>query len=267
LSNLDYGLSTVGTLKVQGRVIVTLMLRGMRSRFLGHGLGFVVASIGWPLVHMIALLAIYSLAKRAAPFGDSMILFGATGVVPFMTFSYISRWTMWGVIIDRPLLSFPVVKPVDLLLARVLLEVMGSFTSVLTLIVLLWSVGVDFVPRDPVQAAYAYGAAILLGAGMGLMNTVIASAFRGWTVGYSLFVIAAYAGSGILFVPDALPRFASYYLSFNPILQAVGWMRSAYYPGYGSVTLDKGYLVAFGLCLVFFGFLLERMLRGRMTEG
>ncbi len=263
---MDQTLTVGGLLKIQGRVVTTLMLRGMRSRFLGNSLGFVISSVGWPLAHMLLLLAIYSATKRAAPVGDSMVLFGATGLVPFMTFSYISRWIMFGVIIDRPLLSFPVVKPLDLLLARVLLEILGSFTSALTLIVLLWSIGVNFVPQDPVQAGWAYGASILLGAGMGVVNTGIASAFRGWLLGYTLSVIVLYAGSGILFVPNSLPQVARYYLSFNPALHAVEWMRSAYYPGYGSETLDKTYLLTWGLVSVFGGLAFERIFRGRLLE-
>ena len=257
-------LSTLGMLKAQRRILVTLMLRGMRSRFFGNGLGFFVSSVGWPLAHMGVLLTVYTVIGRTAPFGDSPIPFFATGLIPFITFNYISRWTMIGVIYDKPLLAFPVVKPADLLMARVLLEIMGSCTSALTLIVLLWAGGVDVMPRDPVQAGFAYGAAILLGAGMGLINTVIALAFRPWLVGYILVTILLYISSGILFVPDALPHVAGYYLSFNPLLQAVEWMRSAYYPGYGTAILDKGYLLAWGIGTVFGGLALERLVRGRL---
>jgi capsular polysaccharide transport system permease protein len=254
-------------LREQGRVILALMLRGTRSRFFGHSLGFLVASVGWPLAHVLILLAISTLGGRVAPVGDSAILFFATGLMPFIAFNYISRWTMLGVMLDRQLLNFPVVRILDLVLARVLLEILGSCITAISLLVILWFAGVDFIPVDVVQAGYALCAAILFGAGMGIINTIIAAAFRAWWTGYVLILIVLYAASGILFVPDSLPEAARYYLSFNPLLHAVEWMRSAYYPGYGSLILNKTYLVAWGLCSVFGGLALERLIRGRVLVG
>lgn len=38
--------SFADSLRQQGRVLYALMLRGVRSRFFGNGLGFLVASVG-----------------------------------------------------------------------------------------------------------------------------------------------------------------------------------------------------------------------------
>jgi capsular polysaccharide transport system permease protein len=263
----DRPISLVDNLRTQGRVIFALMLRGMRSRFFGNGLGFLVASVGWPLVHMLILLAIYLLTGRIAPYGDSVVLFFATGLIPFMAFNYISRWTMVGMFFDKPLLAFPAVKVTDLLFARVFLEILGSCITAMSLLVILWIGGIDFMPRDIVQAAFAFGAAILLGTGVGMINAVIATAFPPWFTGYVLVQIILYASSGILFVPDSLPEIARYYLSFNPVLHAVEWMRSAYYPGYGSLVLDKTYLLGWCVCTIFGGLALERLIRGRVLGG
>lgn len=252
------------TLRAQGRVIYAVMLRGMRSRYFGNALGFLFASVAWPLAHVLVLLALYSVGGRTAPLGDSIILFSATGLMPFIAFNYISRWTMLGMLFDRPLLALPVVRPSDLLFARVFLEILGSCVTAISLLTILWIGGVDFVPRDVVQAGFAFVAAILLGAGMGMVNTVIGIAFRPWVTGYFLIMIILYAASGIIFIPDALPETARYYLSFNPVLQAVEWMRSAYYPGYGALVLDKAYLMYWCVCTIFGGLAMERLVRGRL---
>ncbi len=39
----------------QGRVIYALMLRDVRTRFFGNGLGFLGLSVIWPLVHIVIL--------------------------------------------------------------------------------------------------------------------------------------------------------------------------------------------------------------------
>jgi capsular polysaccharide transport system permease protein len=251
------------TIHTQLRVLHALMLRGIRSRFFGNGLGFLIASVGWPLGHMVLLVIIYSVTGRTVPIGDSAPLFFATGLAPVMAFNYISRWTMLGIMLDRSLLAYPIVKILDLLFARVLVEVLGAFLTVVSLILILLAIHADPMPRNFVQASYAYGAALLLGAGMGVLNGVIGMAFRAWFTGYTIVIIVVYMSSGILFIPDALPELPRYLLSFSPVVQAVEWMRSAYYPGYGSLILDKGYLLAWGIGTIFLGLLLERFVRGQ----
>ncbi len=251
----------------QGRVIYALMLRDVRTRFFGNGLGFVGLSVLWPLVHIVILLVINSYMGRMAPVGHSLVLFFATGLMPFMTFSYMSRWIMFGFVMNKPLLAFPVVSVTDILLARAVLEVMGSLLMATSLCIVLAFLEVDFVPFDIPQACYAWGAAILFGLGMGVINSIIAMAFHSWLIGYALVILLLYMSSGIVFVPDAIPDPYRYWLSFNPVLHAVTWMRSAYYPGYGAIVLDKAYLLTWALYSIFGGFLLERAIRGRLLQG
>src|SRR5277367_3631305 len=114
---MDYTLSNVGMLKAQFRIVVALMLHDIRSRFGGNALGFVGMGICWPLLHMLLALTIFSLTGRTAPYGDSTALWFATGVVPFLGFQYMSRFIVLGLIMNRSLLSFPVVKVSDIVFA------------------------------------------------------------------------------------------------------------------------------------------------------
>lgn len=89
------------------RVLQALMLRNIRTRFIGTGLGFLVA-LSWPLVHMGILLLISMAICRLAPYGDSSAVFFATGLVPYMAFLYISLFMMISVH-ERYAVSFAVV--------------------------------------------------------------------------------------------------------------------------------------------------------------
>ena len=246
----------------QCRILLALILRNIRTRFFGHGLGFIISML-WPLAHILLLLGINALLGRTSPYGDSPVLFFATGLAPFMTFGYISRWTMVSVIHNRPLLAFPVVSLTDLLLAGAILEVLSCWCMVLVLIVVLYACGVNVVPHDIVQAAYALGASMYLGFAFGIINSVVSTAYPAWFTGYSLLYIGLYLVSGVFYVPEALPAQLRYYLSFNPSLQLVEWMRSAYYDNYSSI-LDKPYCLAFCTVCLFLGLLCERMFRGQL---
>jgi capsular polysaccharide transport system permease protein len=247
----------------QRQVFFAVMLRNIRTRFFGNGLGYVVG-IAWPLSHIVIIVLFFILAGRTAPYGDSIALFIGTGVVPFMAFSYLARLTMLSVMRARPLLAFPEVKVLDVLLATLLLETLAASCVALTIMMIGWFLGIEVFPRDVVQAAYAFGGALLLGFGFGLLNGVLALAFPAWFTGYALINIVLWVTSGVVFVPDALPELARDILVYHPVLQVIEWMRSAYYEGYGSIMLDRSYTIGFGVWTVFLGLLVERMTRGHI---
>jgi capsular polysaccharide transport system permease protein len=251
---------------VQWRVLVALMLRDIKTRFGGSEWGFLIA-IAWPLTHIVALLLINAGAGRVAPYGDSAALWFATGIVPFMAFSYMSRFIMLGIVLNRPMLLFPRVKITDILFARALVEALNAGCVVLILAVIFWAYGIDFMPLDPAQACFALAASVLLGLGVGVINAIIAAAYPLWATGYALFTIFLWFTSGVFYVAGALPEALRYPLSFNPIVHGVEWMRSAYYEGYGGAFLDKAYIIWFALSLLFVGLLLERVVRGKLLQG
>lgn len=247
----------------QRRVLFALMLRNVRTRFFGHGLGYLMY-IAWPLSHILIIVAIFVVAGRSAPYGDSVALFIATGALPFMIFSYLSRFMMISVFTTRPLLAFPEVKILDILLASALLETLAACCVTVILIVVAWFSGIDVMPINIIQASYALGAALLLGFGFGFLNGVIALALPFWMTVYSLSIVAFWMSAGIFFVPDALPETFRSALAWHPVLQTVEWMRSAYYEGYGDSVLDRRYTISVGVGAVFLGLLLERAMRGHL---
>lgn len=254
------------TLRAYSRILVALMLRDVQTRFFGSALGFLIA-IAWPLSHIFILILIYSLSGRAAPYGDSATLFFATGLLPFMAYNYMARFTMLGVALNRPLLGYPVVKVADILIARAIVEVLNAGCVIICALLLLTAMGIDVRPPRPVDAMSALGACMLLGFGFGLINGVIAGLFTFWVTGFALFQIIMWIASGVAFVPDELPQGARYALSFNPALIGVEWMRSAFYDGYGlGELLDKPYMLGFSLFSLALGLLMERLMRGRILQ-
>lgn len=247
-------------------VMRAVILRDMRTRFFNHGLGFLIVSL-WPLTHIFVLLTIYAVAGRKTPFGESMRLFFATGLVPCLTFMYVSRFMALSVVINRPMLAIPAVKLLDILFARAFLETIAAcFTAFLTFLILL-ALGDQPFPFDWTQAAFAFLSTILLAVGVGIMAGVITTLFTFFATIYALCMILIYVSSGTLFVASAIPSQFSYFLSFNPVMHSVEWMRSAFYQTYNSQILDKEYLLAFGLGTLCIGLTLERIARRMTLEG
>ncbi|WP_234905976.1 ABC transporter permease [Affinirhizobium pseudoryzae] len=253
-------------LRSKRNVMTAVILRDMRTRFFNHGLGFLIVSL-WPLAHMLILLMIYSLTGRRTPFGDSLYVFFATGLIPTLAFMYISRFMSLSLILNRPMLAFPAVTVVDIMTARAFLEVVAAFITLILVVAIIYAIGDNPFPWDLSEAVEAYFATLLLAVGVGVLAGVIVMFSPFFATIYALMMILVYIGSGTLFVISSLPDVLSTPLSYNPVVHAVEWMRVAYYPTYSTKILDKEYLIGFGMTSLFLGLLLERVLRGKMLEG
>ncbi|MGA0595803.1 ABC transporter permease [Enterovirga sp. CN4-39] len=241
------------------------MLRDIRTRFFGHGLGYLIA-IAWPLVHIGVLMAIWAGTGRVVPLGNNVALYFGVVLLPVISFMYASRWIMLSAIGNKPLLYFPIVKLIDVLVARALLEAAAACVMTVALFAAMASMGFYTPPASIVGIMQAMGASILLGVGCGMVNGVVALGFPLWATGYQLLLVIIYLLSGVVFVVDDLPEIAREILAWNPVLHGVEWMKSAYF-GVHTRTLDRQYMLSFGASTLFIALLLERYVGRRLMKG
>lgn len=260
----NYGI--ISALKEKRNVMAAVVLRDMRTRFFNHGIGFLVVSL-WPLAHIFILVIINASAGRQAPFGESMSLFLATGLVPTLAFMYVSRFMSYSLILNRPLLQFPIVTVLDVMAARAFLEIVAAALTLLFVLMTITLLGVSPFPYNPSDAVCAYMATILLAVGIGSLAGVIVMFFEFFITIYALLTIIIYITSGTLFVASSLPDQISVPLSWNPVLGCVEWMRTAYFESYSNKLVNKEYVVLFGAISLLIGLTLERAFRRVMLEG
>lgn len=259
----DDGLRPIHRLEIYAHVIRALVLRDMRTRFGGSHWGYAVLVL-WPVAHIFVMVAIMAFRGQPSPMGDSPLLFVATGCVPALTFQYISREVMKAVIMNKPLLYYPQVKIFDVMLARLIVEIVKGFTGLLVVLAILAALGVNPIPEAPLTAVAAYCAAMLLGVGVGSINIGIVSFFPGWQLGYIVVTISVYITSGVFYLLHLLPDRLYEIMKWNPMVDIVEWTRLAYEPNLG-VEVDYMYVLLFGLSALSIGLLMERTLVRRMT--
>jgi capsular polysaccharide transport system permease protein len=252
--------SSFAAIREKRDVMGAVILRDMRTRFFNHGVGFLVQSL-WPLVHMLVIIFINTVSGRAAPYGESPLIFFGAGIVPTITFLYISRFMSLSVVLNRNMLSFPIVKVTDILFGRAFLEIIAGFFTIFLMWIIFTSLGLSPYPADPAQAILAYLATILLALGVGTVAGVITSFAPMFATAYALSGIILYLASGCLFVTPSFPDQIAIPLSYNPVAQCVEWMRTAYFENYSDRLVNKEYLLAFGLLSLFIGLLAERLFR------
>lgn len=256
-------ISALDSLKALWRVVFALMLRDIRTRW-GSTPAYVITFL-FPLVHILALVGIWILSGRVSPYGESNILWFSVSMIPFIAFSYVSRFLIIHVLHNKVVLSFPIFKITDILISGLILEIINITVVVIVLGGVLWYLGVDFYPPDVLQAVLAICVAVMMGLGAGIFNALIGLMVPMWVTGYFLMIIIIWISCGVLFLPASLPEQLLQWLYYQPVLHVVEWMREAYYPGYNSPVLDKQFAVGYSLVLIVGGLAIERFARGRIV--
>ncbi|WP_349956723.1 ABC transporter permease [Rhizobium sp. ZPR3] len=254
------------TLRERANVINAVILRDVRSRYFNHGLGFFIQSL-WPLVHCFILLVINTAVGRSAPYGDSPLVFFGAGVVPTLSFMYISRFMGLSIVLNQNMLSFPAVRVTDIMFARALLEVIAGFITLFMIWIIFLAIGASPYPNDPAQAVFAYLTTIFLAVGVGSIVSVVSSIFPLFVTAYALITILLYLASGCLFVTPNLPDQLAVPLSYNPLAQCVEWMRVAYFENYSDRLLDRGYPLAIAGVSLLIGLLAEKLTKRAMMDS
>ena len=248
----------------QVRIIYALMMHDIKSRFFGNGFGYAIM-IAWPLLHILVILAVN--AGRIVPRGASMVLYAATAVIPWVASNYIGRFIMLGVLTNKSYLQYPIIKPLDLMVSRAALEIVSNAIVVITILIGMSLCGIDVVPHNILQACMAWGSSIFLGVSLGFFGGAICLAYPMFNLVFVLFIIVAWATCGIGVDPELLPEKYGYYLSFNPVMHVVEWMRQSYFLDAPTHLLNKTYLLSTSAVLLAIGLIVERLFKAFLTSS
>jgi capsular polysaccharide transport system permease protein len=247
------------------QVISSLMLRDVKSRIGGKLIGFIFPMF-MPFGHLAALLAVYWALGRAAPLGTDSRIFFVTGIAPFVMFVYPMRQLTLSILRVKPILAFPMVKIIDVVLAAALVEVLSVSLIAIVMLAALAAIGVDFTPSDPAIVMAGLLSAIALGVGLGSVHAIIAARYAGWAFAANLTIPVFYISSGAFFFPDILPEPARSYLAWNPLLQAIELTRVGYYGNLHSSILMPYYTIGVALIALVIAVIVERLLRRSILE-
>lgn len=253
-------------LMLQVRVVGALVLRETRATFGKSNFGYLWAIIT-PAASVAVLVTVFSAIDRQPPFGTSLALFFATGILTLEYFTKLSRSLMTTFSANRALLTYPLIKEVDTVYARLILV-----SATYLLIMLIFYTGLTLLelselPVRPDVLIQAFCVTGLLGFGLGTLNAVISSMWDSWQHIEKILTRPLFFLSGIFYVPSQLPPEAIAILKWNPVLHLVEWTRTGYYSNYNSVVLDKSYPLAIAILFILLGLLGERIYRKKRVSS
>ncbi|MDH4189217.1 MAG: ABC transporter permease [Betaproteobacteria bacterium] len=211
-----------------------------------------------PVAQIAFLMVIFSAIRARAGAGVDFTVFLAIGVLGYQMFRSPADRAMEAIAANAALFSYRQVKPIDAVISRCLLE---GLLQILVAAVLMSGtalLGLEVLPRDPLQFGAAYALLWCFGTGLGMALSVgnvlvpeIGKIAR-------LVFMPLYLVSGVMFSPHILPPAARDWLMLNPVMQGIEMMRVSFFSSYPPLpSLDRGYLAGCALLALFLGLALQ----------
>lgn len=263
--DLDQSRALLQAARLQLRVIGALILREVRTRFGTSRLGYIWA-LAEPIVHFLVLSWLYMALMRLPIAGMSLALFFMSGVIPYFVFDKTANRLAGSINANRALLHLALVKHVDVIVGRALLELATMLVVFIVLMTGMYAFNqLQNTLIQPLILAKAMALLWLIGIGVGATNAVLNSLFKSWDMIFRMATRPLYLLSGMFYMGERVPSPMRDWVAYNPLIHGVELFRSGIFPGYGGTFIDMTYLVSWAACSVTFGFAFERIMRRRVS--
>ncbi|AMN54432.1 hypothetical protein ACP90_20760 [Labrenzia sp. CP4] len=237
----------------------------MTTRY-GNKFGGYMWAVLDPVLTIAILTLVFSGIAHVPPLGRSFTLFFATGYAAFYMYRSTSDQVASAIDANRALLNYPVVRPYDAVIGRIVLQVATLFVVNLLLFGGLWFV-VPFEQIDLGPILLASLIAIVLGAGVGASNIVWFHLSSTYQQVWGIINRPAFIISGVFFLPDTVPHPFREYLLWNPLVHVVGLFRTGFYPTYRANYVDMPYIVGLAVFSIVFGLFLIWLFDAKLRES
>ncbi len=230
------------------RTIVALILREMESTY-GRQPGGYLWAVLQPIGMIVLLSMAFAILVNKPPLGTSFIFFYAIGYLPFDMYGSLSMKISTALNYSHPLLSYPRVTWIDAILARFILN---ALTQVTVFCIVVSAIMMLYETRTHIQlipVMQGLGMAATIGLGVGLMNCLLSGLFPIWTTIFGILSRPLFLASGVLFLPDHMPRSVQEALWWNPLVHVIALVRRGFFPTYDAAFVSMYYGYGFGLVL------------------
>jgi capsular polysaccharide transport system permease protein len=185
-------------------------------------------------------------------------------MVPFAVFRSTAQRSVSAIDSNKGLLFYPQVRPLDLVIARALLEavtylcVMALFLGGLALY--------EGPPRIEsfLRASMGFAMASACGAGMGLLACGLSIFSPTVERLFPSILRVTFWFSAVFHPVESLPKAMREIILLNPLTHAIELVRDGWFPGYDARSADPSYVLMWILVLAFLGLSVERMARRRL---
>lgn len=246
-------------LEIQKAVIFALFVRELKTRFGKYRMGYVWALLE-PVAHVTVLSLIWSAMGTHDFNGIPVPMYILTGMIPFLYFQKSVSLCMNAIDANRGLFNYRQVRPIDPVLARIVLETIIHFSSYLFLLFIAgWFLRYDVAINDALGLITINSLLLITTLGVGLLfsvyNTLYPEIMK--LVPLLLFRIL-YFISGIMFPLIFVPAEYHRWLLWNPLLHIVEFNHLYYFSNFVTGEVSLSYVLLFAMASLTLGLLSYR---------
>lgn len=247
------------------RVIAALVVRSAVTRFGESRMGFIWVLLE-PIAYVGVYLVIHASMDTSIPFGDNALLFVLTGIFGFRMTRGIARKAERAIISNQPMLTYPLVRPLDTIIATFLTE------STIWLIICWLFMGGLSLTMDravivyPADFAECLLAILYFALAFAVFNATVSGLFPRYDTFLNMLGMPLMLMSGVFFLPAQIPPGFQAILWWNPFLHCVEWFRTSTYLDYNPL-LSKQYLIGLSTVMLALALSMERLFRRKIINS
>ncbi len=256
--------SLIASLKVQRRVLSALLIREMLTRYGRHNIGFLWLFVE-PMIFTIGVTALWTATKSVHGSDLPIVAFALTGYSSVLLWRNMPGRCIGALEANLSLMYHRNIKPLDIYLARLMIEFSGATISFFTLSLLFILIGWLEAPEDFLEvvggwlliAWFGSVLAITLGA-LSQESELVDKLWH--PASYLMFPL-----SGSAFLVSALPPFAQEVVLYIPMVHGVEIVREGFFGSRVDAVYDLSYVIPFSLALSVAALMLVRWSEGRVV--
>ena len=250
-------------LVTQFEVVHALALRETRTRFGAHQIGYLWAVLE-PVLMVVTFIVVFMVVDRPAPDGMDLFSFMTTGILPYVVFANSLNQVANSISGNKALLFYPHVQPLDLVIARSLLELVTGAAILVALMGThaLWTQ--ELLIDQPLEVIGGWFFAGMLGTGFGLIFCALAEYSNVVDRARGPLMRPMFWISGVFFTVDHVPESMRETALINPLLHCTEMFRAGWFAEFDADFADTGYVLLWIVVLGFVGLALERNVRRRI---
>jgi ABC-2 type transport system permease protein/capsular polysaccharide transport system permease protein len=255
----------IGSLRVEGRVIYALLMREVLTRYGRHNIGFLWLFVE-PMLFTGGVAAIWSALKAVHGTTLPIVAFAITGYSSILLWRNMTFRCIGSLLPNLSLMYHRNIKPFDIYLSRLILEIVGATTSFAVLSIVFgvfttyitWPENVaELIAGWLLLAWFGMALAIFLGA----LSEDFEFIEKIWHPGQYLLVPL----SGAAFQVDSLPTSVQHLALLLPTVSGLEIVREGFFGSKFRAHYDVPYVIWFNAVLTILGLLQLRKMSRSVT--
>ena len=227
-------------------------MREIITRYGRHNIGFLWLFLE-PMLFTLGVTTLWYLTKATHGSNLPISAFAVTGYSSILLWRNCSNRVVNAIEANLSLMYHRNVKVIDIFSSRLILEIAGASTSLITLTLIFSAIGWMSLPADIFTVLIGWFLlswfAFALGLVIGSISERSELIERTWhIITYLLFPL-----SGAVFMVDWLPKAAQNFILYIPMVHGTEMIRHGYFGSAVKTYEDPIYFMLFNLVLTFFG--------------